>query len=277
MRSRTSPARGPSTSTISMLRGLPASQATAARAFISLAPPWLSLLSQCTVEQVSHPGKQTSDNPLLSLEFASLFSSSLTPAPQWRTRPPFYDGHSRQHKGGPMDFQEKALPERPSQALQPARQHLPSPYASRVHRGLTVVLLGLLSVGVVLSLLQGNWLTAAATAGVLAVALMPFFLGRRFDIRVPAEFESLAVVFVYASLFLGELRGYYIRYWWWDSLLHTCSGFLLGILGFLLVHVLNEKRRIDNHMNPGFVALFAFSFALAAGTLWEILDRKSVV
>ncbi len=171
-----------------------------------------------------------------------------------------------------MDFQEKALPERPSQALQPARQHLPSPYASRVHRGLTVVLLGLLSVGVVLSLLQGNWLTAAATAGVLAVALMPFFLGRRFDIRVPAEFESLAVVFVYASLFLGELRGYYIRYWWWDSLLHTCSGFLLGILGFLLVHVLNEKRRIDNHMNPGFVALFAFSFALAAGTLWEIFE-----
>lgn len=163
------------------------------------------------------------------------------------------------------------MSQRLSQALQPVQQRR-SRRATRVHRGLTVVLLTLLSIGMALSLLQGHWLTGLTTAGVLAVALTPFMLGKRFSIRVPPEFESLAVVFVYASLFLGEQRGYYHRFWWWDTLLHTCSGFLLGILGFLLAHVLNEKRQISNHMNPGFVALFAFMFALGTGALWEIFE-----
>lgn len=144
--------------------------------------------------------------------------------------------------------------------------------AARVHRGLTLVLLFILAIGTGLALLQGHWLTGLATAGVVVVALLPVTLSRRFSVYIPPEFESLAVVFVYASLFLGELRGYYLRFWWWDTLLHTFSGFLLGILGFLLAHVLNEKRQISLHMNPGFVALFAFMFALGTGALWEIFE-----
>jgi len=54
--------------------------------------------------------------------------------------------------------------------------------------------------------------------------------------------------------------------------LHTCSGFLLGIVGFLLVHVMNEVEDINLHMRPGFVAFFAFVFAVAIGALWEIFE-----
>lgn len=144
--------------------------------------------------------------------------------------------------------------------------------AKRIYRRLTLTLLSLLTLGMVLSLLQGHWLTGLITAGVIIVATLPILLGRRFDVRVPPEFEFMAVIFVYASLFLGEQRGYYLRFWWWDTLLHTCSGFLLGILGFLLVHVLNGKRHIGMHLKPGFVALFAFMFALGIGALWEIFE-----
>jgi hypothetical protein len=73
-------------------------------------------------------------------------------------------------------------------------------------------------------------------------------------------------------LFLGEVRGYYARFWWWDVLLHIGAGFLLGILGFLLVHVLNEKEEIELHMKPGFVALFSFMFAMGLGAVWEIFE-----
>jgi uncharacterized membrane protein YjdF len=47
---------------------------------------------------------------------------------------------------------------------------------------------------------------------------------------------------------------------------------LLGVLGFLLVYVLNERRRIEEHMRPHFVALFAFLFSLSVGTLWELFE-----
>jgi len=91
-------------------------------------------------------------------------------------------------------------------------------------------------------------------------------------IHIPAELQLAAIGFVFASLFLGEIRDYYTRFWWWDMALHTMSGFLLGILGFLLVHMMNETERIHVQMKPGFVAFFAFMFALGVGALWEIFE-----
>jgi hypothetical protein len=110
------------------------------------------------------------------------------------------------------------------------------------------------------------------TTGIIIITLGPFLLGRFLRVFIPPEFVLLTVVFIFASLFLGEIRGYYTRFWWWDIVLHTGSGFLLGILGFLLVHILNETEKIDFNMKPGFVAFFAFLFAVATGGLWEIFE-----
>jgi uncharacterized membrane protein YjdF len=79
-------------------------------------------------------------------------------------------------------------------------------------------------------------------------------------------------LFLFASFFLGEVQRYYERITWWDQALHVGSGLLLGILGFLLVYVLNANKRIDIHLRPSFVALFAFLFAMFVGTLWEIFE-----
>lgn len=141
-----------------------------------------------------------------------------------------------------------------------------------VHKTLTLVLQATLVIGVVLFCLQGRWMTAIVTSSIIIVTLLPFILGQRFDVHIPPEFEVLTVVFVYASLFLGEVHGYYVRYWWWDAVLHTGSGFLLGVFGFLLVYVMNERPDIDLHMRPRFVALFAFMFAVGMGALWEIFE-----
>ncbi len=141
-----------------------------------------------------------------------------------------------------------------------------------VHKALTLFLQLTLMIGAILFCFQGRWMTAAITVAIVIVTLLPLRLGRRFDVHIPPEFEFLAVMFVYASLFLGEVHGYYIRYWWWDAVLHTGSGFLLGVLGFLLVYVLNERPDVDMHMRPRFVALFAFMFAVGMGALWEIFE-----
>lgn len=130
----------------------------------------------------------------------------------------------------------------------------------------------MLLVGMLLAAWKGQWSAAFATAGVVVIASLPMVFVRRFHVYVPPEFGMLAVVFVFASLFLGEVHGYYLRFWWWDVVLHTASGFLLGLLGFLLVYVLNEKEDVDLRMKPGFVALFAFMFAIGMGALWEIFE-----
>ena len=142
----------------------------------------------------------------------------------------------------------------------------------RVHLGVLIILQLIMGVELVLLFYERLWINAFLVMAIMAIILSPAALGRRFRVHVPPEFQVLAVVFVFASLFLGEVQSYYVRIWWWDIALHTSSGLLMGILGFLLVYVLNESERVDVHMRPRFVALFAFLFAVTVGTLWEIFE-----
>lgn len=90
--------------------------------------------------------------------------------------------------------------------------------------------------------------------------------------EIPAEFHLTSVVFIFASFYLGEVQDFYHRLWWWDIALHTTAGLLMGMLGFLLVYVLNESKRVEFNMTPGFIAFFAFTFGLAIGSVWEIFE-----
>lgn len=146
----------------------------------------------------------------------------------------------------------------------------PGPYG--IHHKITVVLQLIMVIGLALSIYEQQWLNAGAICGILLLTALPTLVFRRWKVFVPPELELLAIAFIFAALFLGETRGYYGRFWWWDIALHTTSGVLLGIFGFLLVYVLNGIPRLDLHMRPGFVAFFAFCFALAIGALWEIFE-----
>lgn len=144
--------------------------------------------------------------------------------------------------------------------------------ARRVRLGLVLVLQVVMAVELFLLLYENLWMSGTWLLTIMIITSAPVIFRHRLPIRIPLEYEVLSILFVFASLFLGEFRSYYERFWWWDIALHGTSGLLLGILGFLLVYVLNESKRIDLHMRPGFVALFAFMFAVSAGTFWEIFE-----
>lgn len=144
--------------------------------------------------------------------------------------------------------------------------------ARRFHGIVVGVLVALMLLEFFVAVWEGQWMTTFLIAAILAIALAPMLAPRRMPVAIPAEFHLLAVLFIFASLFLGEVHRFYERVWWWDMVLHASSGLLLGMLGFLLVYVLNENERVDLHLRPGFVALFAFLFALGAGVLWEIFE-----
>ena len=141
-----------------------------------------------------------------------------------------------------------------------------------IHRRVTLGLQAILAIGFALSVVQGNWLNCVLIAGIILLTLFPILLKRRLDVFIPPELELAAILFIFMTLFLGEIHGYYFRFAWWDKLLHTGSGFLLGILGFLLVYVLNEDENVDLNMNPRFVALFSLAFSVSIGAFWEIFE-----
>lgn len=134
--------------------------------------------------------------------------------------------------------------------------------------GLQLILLGTAAVAVA----QTNWLTAFLALGILLLTFLPALIRRRLHVYLPVEIDLVTVLFLFASLFLGEIRAYYVRFWWWDIVLHTSAGFLMGLLGFILVYVLNREQRTKLTMTPVFVGLFSFAFGMTIGVVWEILE-----
>ena len=86
-------------------------------------------------------------------------------------------------------------------------------------------------VGIAMELYGQQWLNAAVVTAILILTVMPAIFARWANVLIPYQFEVLAIVFIFASLYLGERRDFYNRFWWWDLALHSASGVLMGILG----------------------------------------------
>ncbi len=106
----------------------------------------------------------------------------------------------------------------------------------------------------------------------MVIMFLPSMLERRWRIDIPSFMHIVFVVFLYAAIYLGEVRSFYYKVPHWDTVLHTFSGAMIGALGFSVVKLLNDSEKVKITLSPVFVAIFAFSFALAIGALWEIYE-----
>jgi hypothetical protein len=158
-----------------------------------------------------------------------------------------------------------------SRTAMPAETPEP-PGERKLYLGLTLLIQALLAVGLVMFLLRRNWENVFLTAVVILLTLVPAFLSRRYRMIIPPEFELVAAAFIFLSLFLGSALDFYYHFWWWDLVLHTASGFLLGIIGFVALYVLNQTDRLPAGMTPAFRCFFGVTFAVTLGVLWEIFE-----
>jgi hypothetical protein len=107
--------------------------------------------------------------------------------------------------------------------------------------------------------------------GIVAM-LLPGFLKRTIRLNVPSYMLMVYAVFLYCAIYLGEVRSFYYLVPHWDTVLHAFSGAMLGALGFSFVVIFNKTEIVPLQLSAGFVALFAFCFALSLGVLWEIYE-----
>ncbi len=100
----------------------------------------------------------------------------------------------------------------------------------------------------------------------------PSILNKRFGVYLPNRLEIVITLFIFAAQVLGEMNGFYDKISWWDTMLHTISGIVLGLVGFLFVYLLNEKGDKNVNLSPIFVVIVAFCFALTIGVFWEFFE-----
>ncbi len=104
----------------------------------------------------------------------------------------------------------------------------------------------------------------------LFLTLLPAIIESRYQIKMPPEFHIFIVGFIYAGIYLGEVQNFYNRFYWWDNLLHLLSGFVLGMIGFSIIFILDKGTKIK--ANPSMVAFLGFCFATTLGVFWEVIE-----
>jgi len=106
----------------------------------------------------------------------------------------------------------------------------------------------------------------------LVLFFIPDFLDKKFKIELPHTLEIIILLFIYSAEILGEIRGFYLSYPHWDTMLHTLNGFLMAAIGFSLIDILNRTEKIHFMLSPLFVAIVAFCFSMTVGVLWEFFE-----
>jgi hypothetical protein len=159
----------------------------------------------------------------------------------------------------------------------------------KLHKVMTKVLLVMLLVsciygiaGIIFSIIGGNpvyrrprieyiKITLQCLLG-LAILFLPSALEHKLRITFSSAMHIFFVLFLFGAIILGEVQGFYRRFFHWDTILHTLSGVMLSSFGFCIIDIINRNERINLGLSDWFMSFFSFCFAVMLDTIWEIIE-----
>jgi len=107
--------------------------------------------------------------------------------------------------------------------------------------------------------------------GVLCM-LLPKYLERKLNILFPPVMLIMYSIFLFCAAILGEFGNFFYIFPLWDDILHAFSCGVLTIIGFSVFHLLKHSNTVSQDLNPLLIAMFAFSFTVVLGVVWEVYE-----
>ena len=124
----------------------------------------------------------------------------------------------------------------------------------------------------VLQFWNGNYENVFLCILSLMLLVIPSAMQLTFQVELPPALEIFILLFIFAAEILGEIGEFYLRFPFWDAVLHTVNGFLCAAIGFSLVTLLNNNQKIVFNLSPVFMAIVAVSFSMTIGVIWEFFE-----
>ena len=93
------------------------------------------------------------------------------------------------------------------------------------------------------SILRKEYESAFICLLVLVLYMLPFFIQQNFGIELPSTLEIIILLFIFAAEILGELNCYFITFPYWDTMLHTTTGFLCAATSSTATAASNLRSR----------------------------------
>lgn len=121
-----------------------------------------------------------------------------------------------------------------------------------------------------IALAFANISMALLSFATLVLSLIPLFMAHFLSVKLPVPFVLATTIFVFSTIFLGEVLNFYERLWWWDVVLHGTSALGIGMVGFLFLFMLFEGDRFA--APPSAIAFLTFCLAMTVGVIWEVFE-----
>ncbi|MBQ9136405.1 MAG: hypothetical protein IJX66_09980 [Lachnospiraceae bacterium] len=137
-----------------------------------------------------------------------------------------------------------------------------------VYSGLRILVFGMM----ILQIFNQNYQNVFLCILTLVLMIMPSVVQATFKVEFPSALEIVVLVFIFAAEILGEISAFYMKFPYWDTVLHTLNGFLCAALGFSLVDIMNTQRKLKFELSPLFMAITAFCFSMTIGVMWELFE-----
>jgi len=135
-----------------------------------------------------------------------------------------------------------------------------------------MILCLLVIVAMILQLYNRNYQNIFLCILTLLLFMVPGFVQVNFRVELPVGLEIIILLFIFAAEVLGEISEFYVRFPYWDTMLHTLNGFLAAAIGFSLVDLLNRSKKLVFELSPLFTAIVAFCFSMTIGIIWEFFE-----
>ena len=116
-------------------------------------------------------------------------------------------------------------------------------------------------------LFHGQWAHVGLCFLTLALCDVPTLVENSLKLRVEAPIDVIATLFAVCANIFGEILAFYLRFPWWDVMLHVVWGCLAGLLGCAFLEASQRSR-----LRPVAAALTALGFAALTGILWEFFE-----
>lgn len=122
----------------------------------------------------------------------------------------------------------------------------------------------------VYAIVVSDWLSVFNCGLILAVLFYVHHIELHYDIYLPLSFKFIILIFLYMSLYLGEVQSYYYKVTWWDVALHFSSALVFGMIGYVMIYIIFKRNNIRSSYL--IASLFSFNFAVSVGVIWEIIE-----
>lgn len=113
---------------------------------------------------------------------------------------------------------------------------------------------------------QTEWDDMALSFAAIAYALAPIAIERLFRFRIQPVLYIFVIAYTVCPL-LGSSYQLYLKFPWWDDMLHGFAGLIFAILGAYLPKALGKKDA-----SVALCALMGFVFSLAVAGVWEFIE-----